>query len=100
MYELFSLESHSQHCLLLGDVKHARILVDIITLIYRKVLVLVRIFPTHFLVQTEIRIGSGGEQEQIKCDKDIKSGGYRTTDWPPCTCQVVTNDFSYLCLIR
>ena len=43
---------------------------DIITLIYRKVLVLVRIFPTPFLVRTEIRIGSGGEEKQIKCDKD------------------------------
>lgn len=72
---------------------------DIITLIYSKVLVLVRIFPTHFLVQTEIRIGSGGEEKQIKCDKDIKSGSCKT-DCPPCTCQIVANAFSSLCLMR
>lgn len=52
-------------------VKSTIILVGIIILTYSKVLVLVRIFPAHFFVQSEVRIGSGTEEKQVKRDNDI-----------------------------
>lgn len=50
-------------CLLLVYIINDPILVSIIKLIYSKVLLLVRIFQTHFLVQREIGIVSSAEEK-------------------------------------